>query len=61
MTTESFTEQLRVNVDNSQLSDTAFRAFVRSTLPVVKPQEWQCSRCHRTLKSPTDKCVCWFY
>ncbi len=36
ITAASFVETVRVNVDNEKLSDSAFRAFVRDTLPIVE-------------------------
>lgn len=59
VTPEAFVEQIRVNVDNQKLSDEAFREFIRNTLPIVKPQEYECTRCGRSLGTdPTRECIC---
>jgi len=36
---EHFALMLKVNVNNSKLSDSDFREFVRNTLPIVKQME----------------------
>ena len=49
ITPESFVEQIRVNVDNTKLSDESFREFIRNTLTIVERKSYLCSYCGKNL------------